>query len=97
MTYCRVITRSVYTQLSHAHSLEWSVTIPKKAYRVVAKMRDDLYYRTDTPNQPLDNFKRVLVALNKRNFKLNVPIIIIIGPRKTTIFKWIWQQGNFQS
>lgn len=83
-------------QFIYAHSIECYVTFSNKAYWVLAKMSEDLYYGTDTPNQPLDNFRSVLVALNRRNLKLYVPITII-GPRKTTIFKWIWQQGNFQS
>ena len=63
---------------------------------VVVKLADDLYCGADTPSQLISNFSRVLEALNKCNLKLSASKTII-GPRRTTILGWIWQQGTFSA
>ena len=58
----------------------------------VAKLADDLYCGRNTHDELLSNWKRVLDALQKSNLKLS-PSKIVICPRSTNVFGWIWTQG----
>ena len=59
---------------------------------IVAKLADDLYCGGNTLDELLSNWKRVLDALQKTNFKLS-PSKTVICSRSTTIPGWIWTQG----
>ena len=63
---------------------------------VVVELADDLYCGADTPSQLVNILSRVLEALNKCNLKLSTSKTII-GPRRTTISGWIWQQGTLSA
>ncbi|XP_056001758.1 uncharacterized protein LOC130048742 [Ostrea edulis] len=63
---------------------------------IVVKLADDLYCGADTPDQLLENFSRVLTALNKCNIKLSASKTVI-APLRTTILGWIWQQGTLSA
>ena len=59
---------------------------------IVAKLADDLYCGGNTIDELLNNWKRLLDALQKFNLKLS-PSKTVICLRSTIIFGWIWTQG----
>jgi hypothetical protein len=63
---------------------------------VVAKLADDLYCGSDTPEELLHNWELVLQAMRKSGMVLSAPKTII-APRSTTIFGWIWTQGRIHA
>lgn len=63
---------------------------------IVAKLADDLYCGADSPEQLLDNWKRVMTTLQSCNLRLS-PSKTIICPRSTTILGWVWTQGNLSA
>ena len=63
---------------------------------VVCKLADDLYCGGDTPEKLLENWQRVLSALEKCNIKL-APSKTIICPRTTVILGWIWSEGRLSA
>ncbi|XP_073234993.1 uncharacterized protein [Porites lutea] len=62
----------------------------------VAKIADDLYCDSNTPQELLHNWKRVLQALHKCNLHLSAHKTII-SPKTTTILGWIWNAGSLSA
>ena len=62
----------------------------------VAKLADDLYCGDDTPEALLNNWTRVLEALDRCNLRLS-PTKTVIFPRSTTILGWVWSQGSLSA
>ena len=63
---------------------------------VVAKIADDLYCGGNTPEELLQNWKRVLVALHKFDLRLSA-LKTVINPKSTTILGWIWNSGTLSA
>ena len=63
---------------------------------VVAKIADDLYCGGNTPLELLNNWIKVLNALEKNSLHLS-PTKTIINPHTTTILGWIWSQGTLSA
>jgi hypothetical protein len=63
---------------------------------VVAKIADDLYCGGNTPEELLQNWKRVLVALHKSDLRLSA-LKTVINPKSTTILGWIWNSGTLSA
>ena len=63
---------------------------------VVAKIPDDLYYGADSPEELLQNWKRVFQALSKCNLKLSTSKTVI-NPKSTVILCWIWDSDTLQA
>lgn len=63
---------------------------------VVAKLADDLYCGGNSPEDLLQNWIRVLSALQDNNLKLS-PVKTVINPKSTTILGWIWSQGTLMA
>ena len=59
---------------------------------VVAKIADDLYSDSNTPQQSFENWKKVLHALYKCDLRLSASKTVI-NPKSTTILGWIWSAG----
>ena len=62
----------------------------------VAKIADDLYIGGDTTSDLLNNWSRVLTALNANNLRLNASKTVIC-PLTTTILGWVWSNGTLQA
>jgi len=62
----------------------------------VAKMADDLYIGGDTPENALNNWCRVLVALQKNNLRLSAAKTIIY-PRSTRVLGWTWRDETLSA
>ena len=62
----------------------------------VAKITDDLYSGSNTHQELLYNWKRVLQALHKCNLRLSAHKTII-SPKTTTILGWIWNAGSLSA
>ena len=63
---------------------------------VVAKLADDLYCGSSTPEGLLHTWGKVVQAFAKCNMKVS-PTKTIIAPRTTVILGWIWSQGTLQA
>ncbi|VDI84008.1 Hypothetical predicted protein [Mytilus galloprovincialis] len=63
---------------------------------VVAKIADDLYCGGNTQLELLQNWTRVLQALQKNSLNLSATKTII-APKTTTILGWIWQLGTIKA
>ncbi|KAK3105126.1 hypothetical protein FSP39_017698 [Pinctada imbricata] len=63
---------------------------------IVTKLADDLYCGGNTPQELLENWTKVLEALQKCNLKLSATKTVI-APRTTTILGWIWEQGTLKA
>ncbi|CAC5365611.1 unnamed protein product [Mytilus coruscus] len=63
---------------------------------VVAKITDDLYCGGNTQLELLQNWTRVLQALQKSSLNLSATKTII-APKSTTILGWIWQLGTIRA
>jgi hypothetical protein len=63
---------------------------------IVCKLADDLYCRGDTPEQLLENWQRVLSALDKCNIKL-FPSKTVICPKSTIVLGWVWSEGRISA
>lgn len=63
---------------------------------VVAKLADDLYCGGNTIQELLQNWTRVLSALQKNDLKLK-PSKTTICPKTTTILGWIWSEGTLSA
>ena len=63
---------------------------------VVAKLADDLYVGGNTPNDLLDNWIKVLQALQKNQLNLSATKTII-APKQTSILGWIWKLGTLSA
>ena len=59
----------------------------------VAKLADDLYCGGDSPEALLNNWRRVLQALDRCNLRLS-PTKTVICPKTTSVLGWIWSQGR---
>jgi hypothetical protein len=63
---------------------------------IAAKLADDLYCGADSPEALLENWRRILQALQKCNLHLS-PSKTIICPHSTTILGWIWTEGRLSA
>ena len=63
---------------------------------VMAKVADDLFVGGETPEQLLNNYVRLLTALDKANLGLS-PSKTEIAPSSTTILGWIWAGGKLSA
>ena len=63
---------------------------------IVAKIADDLYCGGHTPEELLNNWERVLDALQRCNLSLSASKTII-APKQATILGWLWQLGTIQA
>ena len=63
---------------------------------IIAKLAGDLYCGADTPEELLQNWKRVLSSLQKAGLCLS-PSKTLICPRSTTILGWTWTQGKLSA
>ena len=62
----------------------------------VAKLADDLYCGGDTLEALLNNWRRVLQALDRCNLHLSASKTVIC-PKTTSILGWIWSQGRLSA
>ena len=62
----------------------------------VAKLADDLYCGGDSPEALLNNWRRVLQALDRCNLRLS-PTKTVICPKTTSVLGWIWSQGRLSA
>ena len=62
----------------------------------VAKIADDLYVGGDTPEELLEHWIKVLIAMHDNNLGLN-GVKTIICPLKAVILGWIWSRGTLQA
>ena len=62
----------------------------------VAKIADDLYCGGNTPEELLDNWRKVLTTLDKCDLCLSAKKTII-SPGSTTILGWIWSHGSIHA
>lgn len=63
---------------------------------IVTKLADDLYCGADTPEDLLNNWERVLSALQRCSMNLS-PKKTIIAPKTTTILGWCWEGGSISA
>ena len=63
---------------------------------IAAKLADDLYCGANSPQALLENWRRILQALEKCNLHLS-PSKTIICPRSTTILGWKWSEGSLSA
>ena len=63
---------------------------------IVAKLADDLYCGGNTPEELMQNWERVLEALQKCNLRLSATKTIVC-PRSTTVLGWVWSQGQLSA
>jgi hypothetical protein len=63
---------------------------------IVVKIADDLYCGRHTPEEPLNNWKRVLDALQRCNLNL-LASKTIIAPKQARILDWLWQLGTIKA
>ena len=63
---------------------------------IAAKLADDLYCGADTPEELLQNWQRVLDALQRCNLHLSASKTTIC-PQSTTILGWVWTQGQLSA
>ena len=63
---------------------------------IVTKLADDLYCGADTPEDLLENWERVLSALQKCSMNLS-PKKTIVAPKTTTILGWSWEGGSISA
>ena len=63
---------------------------------IVVKLADDLYVGGESPHTLLDNWRRVLHALDKCGLRLSASKTSIC-PRSTTILGWRWEMGCLQA
>ena len=63
---------------------------------VVAKLADDLYCGGETVRDALENWSRVLAALDKNGMKLSAAKTVIC-PKTTDILGWVWSQGTLRA
>ena len=63
---------------------------------IVAKLADNLYCGGNTPEELLNNWRRVLSALSKCAQKLSAKKTVV-APKSTIILGWVWSQGNISA
>lgn len=63
---------------------------------VVAKIADDLYCGGHTPEELLNNWERVLIALHKCSLNMSASKTII-APKDAIILGWHWHLGTIQA
>lgn len=63
---------------------------------VVAKIADDLYCGGHTPEELLNNWERVLIALYKCSLNMSASKTII-APKDAIILGWHWHLGTIQA
>ena len=108
MKYCGVVTpfRAVRVYARSAMGMPGSETALEELtcrilgdlvqQGVVAKLADDLYVGGNTPNDLLDNWIKVLQALQKNQLNLSATKTII-APKQTSILGWIWKLGTLSA
>jgi hypothetical protein len=101
MKYCGVVTpfRGVRVYVRSAMGMPGSETALEELMcrvlgnlleeGIVAKIADDLYCGSNTPQELLQNWGKVLQALHKCNLRLSA-VKTVINPKSTTILGWIW-------
>ena len=62
----------------------------------MAKLADDLYWGGDSSEALLNNWRRVLQALDRCNLPLS-PTKTVICPKATSVLAWIWSQGRLSA
>ena len=62
----------------------------------VAKLGNDFYCGGDFPEALLNNWRRVLQALDRCNLRLS-PTKTVICPKTTSVLGWIWSQGRLSA
>ena len=62
----------------------------------VAKIADNLYVGVYSPIEVLDNWRRVLALLQKKNLRLSA-VKTIICLRKAIVPGWVWSNGTLQA
>jgi len=60
---------------------------------IVTKIADDFYCGGNSPQELLQNWKRVLQALYRCDLRLSASKTII-NPKTTTVLGWIWSSGT---
>ena len=63
---------------------------------ILAKIADDLYCGGNSPEELLNNWKKVLHALHSSSLNLSSEKTIIV-PKETTVLGWIWKMGTLQA
>ena len=63
---------------------------------ILAKLADDLYCGGSTPEELLQNWSRVLAALDRCSLRLS-PSKTIVAPKSTAILGWIWNNGTIRA
>ena len=63
---------------------------------IVAKVADDLYCGGSTPEELLQNWKRVLHALRRCDLNLSASKTVI-APKEAVILGWVWCQGTIRA
>ena len=63
---------------------------------IAAKLVDDFYCGADTPEELLQNWQRILDALQRCNLHLSASKTTIC-PQSTTILGWVWTQGQLSA
>ena len=63
---------------------------------IAAKLADDLYCGADTPEELLQNWQRVLDALQRCNLHLSASKTTLC-PQSSTILGWVWTQGQLSA
>ena len=62
----------------------------------VAKIADDLYVGSNSPEEVLHNWRRVLSLLQQNNLRLSASKTFIC-PKKATVLGWVWSNGTLQA
>ena len=63
---------------------------------IVVKLADDLYCGGNTHEELLQNWRRVLAALQGSDLRLSASKTVVC-PKTTTILGWIWSQGSIRA
>ena len=63
---------------------------------IVAKIADDLYCGGNSPQELLQNWKKVLQALHKCDLRLSASKTVI-NPQSTTLLGWVWNSGTLRA
>ena len=63
---------------------------------VVAKLADDLYCGGNTHEELLQNWRKVLGALQRCDLKLSASKTVVC-PKTTTVLGWVWSQGSIHA
>ena len=62
----------------------------------VTKLADDIYCGGDTPDEALEEWKKVLAALSRNGLKLSASKTVIC-PKSVSVLGWIWENGTIRA